>query len=367
MNWSDIIGFVSTLSVRDYAVLCINLLLIATARPLMQRITPANSENALRLRIVIMRGINLGIIVIYGYYWLVSHNINNSFAAKSLSILVIVYFAYLINFVLQFIIYRAYGKQRTIAEKITYIETYRTRALNILTSLIVSIIALIACIQQMGFTDLLQAGGVIGILGVMIGLTQGSWAPDIISGLILLNSHIFEEGDVIELDNNFVGIIYKIKMFHTEVLNLSNNHRIMIRNAKMRDITLHNLSKFASAKGLRECLAFNIGYEVKPDAIEKLFEEVTETAIKSSINFEHKFGTEVKLLSAGDHALKWGYIYYVKQVNDIITLRRDLRLTVLKSANAHGISLATPLTHAANISTQTHSANAVLEPGVERG
>lgn len=350
INWPEVTGFFSTLGFIDYAVLCINFALIVFARPLLQKITRgSDNQQSLDLRILLMRGVNLSIIGAYGYNWMLSQEADNSFAVKTLSIMLIVYVAYGINYLSHYVIYRNYGKQSTVNGKITYHETYRTRALNILSSLFIVSIAIVACIQQMGFNSMLEAGGAIGVLGVMVGLTQGAWAPDIISGLILLNSHIFDEGDVIEIDNNFLGLIYKIKMFHTEIINMTNNHRIMIRNSRLRDITIHNLSKFASAKGLRECLSFNIGYDVKPAKLKKMFAEITEAAISDDVAFEHKFDTEFKLLATGDHALTWGYIYYVKQVDSLINTRREMRLIALEVATNNDIDLATPLTHTAQI------------------
>lgn len=355
-GWDSLLQLLTTFSIGDYAIMTINLLLIAFAKPIITRFTAKDAEKKLKLRIALMRGVNIGILVLFGHYWMISHQVDNSVIVKSLSIVVIVYFGYLSNYLLHYIIFRAYGKHRTINGKTASVETYRTRALNILSSLIVGGVVLVACIQQMGFNSLLEAGGVLGVLGVMIGLTQGAWAPDIISGLILLNSDIFEEGDVIEIGPDIVGLVFKIKMFHTEVLNLTNNHRIMIRNAKLRDVIIHNLSKFASAKGLRECLVFNIGYDIKPERVNKLFAEVAETAKVEGIPFEHQYSTELKLLEAGDHALRWGFIYYVKQVDSIVNIRRDMRLTALKLANAYHISLATPLTHTAQITPQKQSA-----------
>jgi len=36
----------------------------------------------------------------------------------------------------------------------------------------------------------------------------------------------------------------------------------MVSNSKLRGQTIHSLSKFASAKGLREKLTFKIGYDI---------------------------------------------------------------------------------------------------------
>jgi len=99
--------------------------------------------------------------------------------------------------------------------------------------------------------------GAIGFIGVMIALTQAAWAPDIISGLIILNSNVFEQDDIIEISiegRTIVATVFRTKVFHTEILDLVNNHRIMMRNVKIRDTVIHNLTKFASAKGLREIM-----------------------------------------------------------------------------------------------------------------
>lgn len=73
---------------------------------------------------------------------------------------------------------------------------------------------------------------------MLLALTQGAWAPDIISGLVILNSKMLQERDVIKLsDSNetFLGIVYCTRAFHTELLNVVDNHRVMISNSRMRD------------------------------------------------------------------------------------------------------------------------------------
>jgi small-conductance mechanosensitive channel len=206
---------------------------------------------------------------------------------------------------------------------------------------------LITVIQELGFQSLLETGGVLGFIGVMLALTQGAWAPDVISGLIILNSDLFEEGDVIELENGHktLGTIFKTKIFHTEILNLVNNHRIMIKNALLREHTVHNLSKFASARGLRECLSFKIGYDVSTAQVKALFEKSYADMLSESIPLAEQHGYEVKLLDTGDHALEWGFIYYVKEVEKLVAIRRDAREAILQASIEVGVSLATPLTY----------------------
>lgn len=345
MDWEKAQHFIESLSAVDYSVIFINLLLIAFARPLLKRYTAENvPATAFAFRVNLLRGLNLVILLVYGYEDLYKPAAENSGSLKLLGTIVIFYLCYLSNFLAQHYVQKLYGKSRVINEKTIYIETYQTRLLSILAAIFITIIGIISIVKQLGFDSLLEAGGVLGFVGVMLALTQGAWAPDVISGLIFLNSSLFEEGDIVEIDNGVIGRVYKTKLFHTEILNMTNNHRIMIRNSKLRDNVIHNLSKFASPKGLRECLTFNIGYDVEIKSVKNMLSTAFERAAEQKIPFENQHAPDIKLLDTGDHALTWGILFYVKSVEKIIPIRRDFREIILATANEMGISLATPLT-----------------------
>lgn len=339
-------AFFASLEAFDYAVLIINILLIIFARPILKRFSSGTiPDKTQSFRVNSLRGLNVFIMLVYGYQYFYRPSGGSGGAITLLSILAIFYVANLSNYLIQFFIHKQYGKAREIAGKTLYIETYQTRLLSILSAIILSVIAIIAAIDQLGFDSLLEAGGVLGIIGVFLGLTQSSWAPDIISGLIILNSDMFEEGDIVETDCGILGRVYKTKLFHTEILNIGNNHRIMIRNAHLRDKTIHNLSKFASAKGLRECLKFNIGYSASEDDVRAMFEEAFEQVLALEIPVESNSPADSKVLDTGDHAVTWGLIFHVKKVEQILNIRRDVIETVLRVSKKHHIDLATPFTH----------------------
>jgi small-conductance mechanosensitive channel len=201
----------------------------------------------------------------------------------------------------------------------------------------------------LGFDSVLEAGGVIGIIGVFLALTSSIWAPDIFHGLIILNSDMFSEGDVIQFKDGsdpVYGLVYKTKVFHTVILNIVNNHRVMIRNAKLRDFTVHNLSKFASARGLRENLSFKIGYDVSADQVKELFETVYEKAKEDTgIALEEQYDLEYGVKDTGDHAVEWVLYYYTKEVEKLMLTRQRLLQLMLETSIKKGISLATPISH----------------------
>ena len=135
-------------------------------------------------------------------------------------------------------------------------------------------------------------------------------------------------------------------MFHTEILNLIINHRIMLKNARLREFTIQNLSKFASAKGLRESLKFKIGYDVPPDKVRQMFqaaEEKLEDECGFKLGEENPF--EIGIVDTGDHAIEWAVYDFTKDVKSLIKNRQAIRECILKTAIEHDISLATPFTH----------------------
>lgn len=155
------------------------------------------------------------------------------------------------------------------------------------------------------------------------------------------------ERDVIKLtdgDEEILARVHRTRAFHTELLNLVDNHRIMISNSKIREYTLHNLSKFATAKGLRESLFFKIGYDVSAQRVREMFNKVFELACEQSeMDFEHQHQPEVRLQDAGDYALEWSFHYYTKDMDSIVALRLQFRELVFEVAQDMQIELSTPL------------------------
>jgi len=165
--------------------------------------------------------------------------------------------------------------------------------------------------------------------------------------LIILNSDMLGEGDVIEFNDGktVYGLVYKTKLFHTEILNLIDNHRVMIRNAHLRDFTIHNLTKFASARGLREKLAFKIGYDAPTDEVEKMFHEAFRKAIEGGLEIEEQHGLEIGIQDTGDHAVEWVVFYHTKNIRKLIRTRQYMMAEFYAMSQQYGISLSTPYTH----------------------
>ena len=341
-------SFIDKLDSFGYLLIGVNLLLMLFAKVILQQVynQPDKISNFSR-KVMIFRALNMLIILAYGYFRFFQDKTNKTFLINVVAVLAIIYFAYLAMHLAHGFLVRLYGKKREINDQITFISTYQTRLLSIFSSVFIGIIALVGIIRLLGFDSVLEAGGVIGLIGVFLALTSSIWAPDIFHGLIILNSDMFSEGDIIQFkDNeNFYGRVHKTKVFHTVILNIPTNHRVMIRNSKLRDFTVHNLSKFASAKGLRESLSFKISYATPVDAVKELFTEVYEIAkADGEIYIESQYELQFGVKDTGDHAVEWIFYYHTKEVEKLLLTRQRLLMLMLEKSIEKGISLSTPIT-----------------------
>ena len=260
--------------------------------------------------------------------------------------LIVIYFGVLSTQVMHFFLLKRFGKTRNSGEQVTMTDSYSSRALSLFCGSFIAIIAAIGILNIIGLESWLQAGGVFGIIGIFLAMTQSSWAPDIIGGLIILNSRRCEEGDIVQFHDNgspIIAKVFKTKFFHTELLELVNNHRLMVRNDMMRHVVLHNLSRFASARGLRERLCVNIGYEHSEAEVTAMFGRAFEKFDDTTELREEQFEPEVRVLETGDYAVKWGVFYYTKDIKNIISTRQKLHSLILTESIESGISLATPV------------------------
>jgi len=362
------IALIDRFDTLGYVIIGVNILLLIFAKQILEQVysNPDKVSNFSR-KIMIFRALNLLIMLAYGYFKFFQGD--KSLETKSLgfnilAVLAIIYFSYLAMHLAHAFLVRQYGKEREINGKKRFSSTYQTRLLSIFSSIFIGIIALLSIIRLLGFDSVLEAGGVLGIIGVFLALTSSIWAPDIFHGLIILNSDMFSEGDVIQFNDGdkIYGLVYKTKVFHTVILNIPNNHRIMIKNSKLRDFTVHNLSKFASAKGLRESLNFKIGYDVSADKVKNLFETVYERAKNdASVEIEEQYELEFGINNTGDHAIEWVFYYYTKEVEKLILTRQRILLLMLEASIEKGVSLSTPFTHV----SQKYCDESVINAGIK--
>ncbi len=329
-------------------LLVVNLVLLVFSRPLLKFLLKGREEEGSgSKKLHIFRAVNLFILLFVLFSQFLAPHLDKHWINRILGVMVISYLSYLLFHVMDYVINNKFGHKHQLNGEERISATYRSRLISLLLKLFIIVIAVIAIVQSFGFESMLEKG-VIGFIGVMLALTQGAWAPDLISGLVILNSNLVEEGDVIEFRDGetILGSVFKTKVFHTEILNLKNNHRIMVQNTRLRSMTLHNLSKFASARGLRESLKFNVGYDISCSKVEEMAEqafrkldESGETAIESQLP------VVIRITKAGDYAVEWTLFYYTKDVRHLLRTRRAVMRAMFEASREMHISLATPLLH----------------------
>ncbi len=183
---------------------------------------------------------------------------------RSLSFSIATIFACLITFnIVSYFSRKKFGIPREVDGETTFIDSYNSRLVDVVASILVVIIAIFCFIYIWKLNTLLEATGFLGIVFAFIALTNGVWFPDIYYGLVILNSKMLEDGDVIKIEGKRDEfIISRVSFIYTMLLDVRNNHRIIIRNHRLLNSQIDNLSKRASIDGIRHAIKFNIAYPI---------------------------------------------------------------------------------------------------------
>ncbi len=335
---------IAPLSQIDLITIGLSALLFFAAQPICSLL---NNTDGIATRASMMRVLNaLIIIAVLSDAYLLQDK--SEYASNITRSLMLLYFAVVATQIINYFVRMRFGKKRIANNTTSVSDTYSSRGLSLIVATVISLIAVISCLRILGFNSLLEAGGALGIAGLALAMTQAAWAPDIIAGLIILNSRLCEEGDVIQFNmdgDKIVASVFRTKLFHTELLDLANNHRLMVRNNRLRDYGLQNLSRFASAKGLRECLLFNIGYEHSKEDVTAMMQRAFENIDKSEGSREEQFAPEIMVYDTADYAVTWAVYYYIKDVKRLLAIKQIFRAYILQESIRSEISLATPDLH----------------------
>ncbi len=328
-------------------LLASNVLLFIFAKPLLSRFLKNDDASQHAASLNAFRGLNVLMLLTVGAgAFLGAEQAQRFWLLKILLVLLTAYCFYLLIQISAWQLRKHYGNWQTVGEEQVLTDSYKSRLFSLMSTAALAVLGLISAIQIAGFSSLLQTTGVLGFVGVFLALTQASWLPDIFGGLVLLNARMVEEGDVLLIrlhGEPTTCSVHKTKLFHTELLDLADNHRIMISNEQLRRQPLHNLAKFASAKGLREQLHFKIGYDTPEAKVRSMFSAAFASAEQNpEILYERQHPIEVRLEDTGDNALEWMVCYYIKNVRQRLLTRQQLREVILLHSLEHRVSLATP-------------------------
>lgn len=347
-----------------------NIALFLLARPLFNLIEPGAKSDG---KIKVFRFLNI-IVFILHIADLVLGSADSPYSEYIRKIgqsLVFIYGGILVYSLLGAQNRRRFGRKKNVDNKPIYLDTYNTRMVNLVILIVIAAAMIYILLKVWGIDSLLEATGVYALVGVFFALTSNVWAPDIMSGLIILNSETLEDGDVIVIDghtNEYV--ISRVTLIYIILYDIRNNHRTLMRNSLFMQNRIDNLSRIASLRGVRQSLKYKIGYpEISGGRIERTaqlaaFEEAVNSlfnAVQSAclendnikINQNQPF--EWAMTNAGDYALEytlWVYLEKIPNTKITRTLRKHLMGTlykinelVFRLSVAYDIDLSTPDQH----------------------
>lgn len=288
---------------------------------------------------------------------------NRLLLKASLSLFAII-FAFVIFNMLTHFFDTKFGNSRTFDGKTISVPSYHSRMAGMLLFSVLILILIYSIIEVWGMDSLLQKTGFIGIVAAFLVLTSAIWMPDLFYGLVLLNSSMAEEGDTITAQGeDRIFIINRLTPFYALLLDIDNNHRVLMRNSQMIQDKVENLSKRASVEGLRRKMEFKLGYP--KDSAEgvghsNLFSRVEKTVSATfervcedpSIQINPKIPFEWSLVEAGDNALRFNMYYHLMALPETkltTKIRNHLRGSsntivglVFEEASSKGLDLSTP-------------------------
>ncbi|MEP3655455.1 MAG: hypothetical protein ABJO36_11220 [Litorimonas sp.] len=365
-------GLLSELTSGDRPILSIlfflNIILLVLSRPIINLLAPDQDNKtkikiaqALNLLVLLFQFIDFGMRQSFDWY-------GGGYLVNLGASLMIIYTGVFLYSASGTFTRKRFGKSRTFDDKVTYIESYNSRLVNIVLLAIIVLTIVYILIKIWGADSLLETTGIIGILLVFLGFTSSIWAPDIVSGLIILNSEMLVDGDVVVIDGHpDEFIIARVTLIYAVLYDVRNNHRTLLRNTQFIQSRIDNLSRIASSDGIRQAFKYNIGY---PEFSDKRESRETElVAFQKNIGdmFTRSFeacqaNDEIKinknkpfewaLTNAGDYALEytmWVYLDRIPNTKVTATIRRHLMGTLYKVNEAvftasvvEGVDLSTP-------------------------
>ena len=329
-------------------IFALNIALFIFARPLSNLIAPGEDNGS---RIKIFRALNVLVLVLH-LLDLVLTSTNTDYRNYFLNLgysLMIIYAGMLAYSFLGSVSKKRFGRERMLDNKKIYSETYSTRLVNLVLLVLIAVTAIYGLIIIWEADSLLGPTGIFGIIMAFLAFTSSVWAPDIISGLIILNSQSLEDGDVVVINghkNEYV--ISRVTLIYVILYDIRNNHRTLMRNSQFTSRRVDNLSRVASTSGVRQALTYKIGYpqfsgraddraqQLKffKDTIEDMFTRVFEACKgREDVKINEAKPFEWALTSAGDYALEYTLWIYLERIpNTKITsrLRQHLMGTIYK-------------------------------------
>lgn len=330
----DISWLIPNLSQTEWLIhavaLLVNLSLFLLAKPILGLIDSGVDQDK---RVKVFQTLNILVLILHAIdliFLRASNSYENYFIRVGLSLMMI-YAGLFIQTFGNYLSRRRFGTEKIFDDNSIFVDSYSSRLVDIIFLTIVVVTVIYALIKIWGADSMLETTGIFGILAAFLAFTSNIWAPDIISGLIILNTQVLEDGDVVVVDGYpDEYIISKVTLIYVILYDIRNNHRTLIRNSQFTQSKIDNLSRVASTDGIRQSLTYNIGYpsfdtvdeEQRQkqllsfrNRIDRLFDKVQQQCIeRKDIAVSEKRAFEWALTSTADYALQYTLWFYLDKL-----------------------------------------------------
>jgi hypothetical protein len=355
-----------------------NICLLVFARPILQFI---DGDKGSDTKVKIFQLVNVLVLILHSFdliFLSLNKGYENFFIHVGLSLMA-VYGSLFIYSLCCFFSRKKFGTQKTLDDNTLYLDSYSSRLVDIIVLVIIVLATIYTLIKIWGADSMLETTGIFGIMFAFLAFTSNIWAPDIISGLIILNTEILQDGDVVVVDGHpDEYVISKVTLIYVILYDVRNNHRTLVRNNQFIRNKIDNLSRIASTDGVRQALRYNIAYpafdgstkeergkqlnEFK-NKIDKLFTLSQEYCTdKPDIKINNSRSFEWSLTNAGDFALEytlWIYLERIPNTKVTATIRKHLMGTIYRVNEAvysasiiENIDLSTPVLNQVQLSQE---------------
>jgi len=332
-----------------------------------------NSGKENNFQLTILRSVNMLFILFSVLDFLISfvtEAYSNYFSGFAYTLIVVYISAFAYN-AISLISRKKFGKEKEMDKKVVYVDTYNSRLVDIFAMTIIVFIAVFLIVKAWGLNSMLETTGLLGLVVAFLALTNSIWAPDPYYCMVILSSDMLEDGDVVHIEGMKDDyIISRVTFIYTMLFNTRTNAKTLVRNSKLIEHHIDNLTKKASTDGLRHALTFKIGYpqidgtlDIKSHQsasmrdflrqVDEMFKEVAAKA-KEDENIKLNPNVEIEwmMTETGDYALEFTLVYFLDTLpktkltrnvrKHIVGTRNRLLRLCYEASVEKGLSLATP-------------------------
>ena len=245
-------------------------------------------EKQIQKKLHFFRVFNIFIFFVYFIsLWIELNFINNFSKILIISLILYIANAWCVKKILLF-----YGDEVEISWEKYFKKWYKASFFSFLTQTTFSVIAFFLIVEILWIDNYLQLWWIIAWIIAFFGFTSAVWAPDVISGIIILHNDRIQIWNVVFIKE--LGLhawVKRISLTEIKLVDLVYSHSILIRPSVFRNYTIENLSTGIIWKKshFKRNIEIQISYENTQKQVEDLCNSAYENMLSKINESEKKY------------------------------------------------------------------------------